>query len=44
MAKHLLQVNPIQSFQRKIKEYYLLKHGSDRKAIDSQIMERLRSI
>ncbi|MDD2796702.1 MAG: type IV secretion system DNA-binding domain-containing protein [Candidatus Pacebacteria bacterium] len=29
---------------KKIKEYYLLKHGSDRKAIDSQIMERLRRI
>jgi hypothetical protein len=29
---------------QKIKEYYMLKHGSDRKVIDSQIMERLRSI
>ena len=29
---------------RKIKEYYMLKHGLDRKMIDQEIMERLRRI
>ena len=43
VEKHL----PSQSksdLSRKIKEYYMLKNGLDRKMIDQEIMERLRRI